>query len=356
MWKTLTFDKTEKGAPSPIEFAFSSADGVLRNGQCGFGKVRYAEGSVYTGSLIYIDGQFEKYGFGEQDFTNSALTAADFDAVGDYKLYKFVGHYDYRVSNWIYGNGIVYFTDRLGAPKAFIKAFFSGTCAIEKWRGDFDTELLLPGYTPDLEIVPQRHEAQRIKLVDRVRGVSDCDTVLIGDSWFQFYIEPIASGMDGLFARHTAGKSVLNLGIGGSTFSEWVEYDYLSLLSRVKFKRVIINLGFNDIHMGMDPSVVSEFARRTIETVRAYNRDAEIFVLTVTPSMSFKRNLDKERELNAYLEVLAEEMRFSLLRSDELFMPNGKYRPDFDELFYSDGLHLSARGYDVWCELFRRYL
>ena len=60
----------------------------------GFGLIKYAEGSVYTGE-VYFDGvDYHKLGYGKQEFTYSGL--GDVDLAINEKIYLFVGEYDYR--------------------------------------------------------------------------------------------------------------------------------------------------------------------------------------------------------------------------------------------------------------------
>ena len=49
--------------------------GVFKKGKpCkGFGAIKYAEGSVYTGDIFYDGKNFNKKGYGQQDFTKSNI-------------------------------------------------------------------------------------------------------------------------------------------------------------------------------------------------------------------------------------------------------------------------------------------
>ena len=352
IWKTITFDKQIDTFPKPIEFTFQSDDGILREGQCGFGKVKYAEGSVYTGSLIYSDGKYQKYGFGEQDFSDSSMSAADYTADENLVLWKFVGFYDYRETDWIFGNGILYFLNKKGKPAAFVKGYFAGNNKVCDWERDFTPSLLLPGFSPDMEIDSTPHAGRFVELQRAVEHSVKCDTVLIGDSWFHLYECPIENGcICGTFAEDTEGKNVLNLGIGGSTFYEWARY-HGNLLKNVDFKRAIVNLGFNDVHCRMRTEDIVNNARTLFDTIRKCNSSAEIYLLNITPSVTFKLKLRDEKEASTALKALCDEYGITVLDSAELFMPNGKYIADFESYYYKDGLHLNRKGYLLWRQLF----
>lgn len=63
-----------------------------------------------------------------------------------------MGAFDYRKTDWIYGNGVMYFVDENGEPQYFIKGFFSGLDKIGEWQGEFDYATLLNDYTRDMEL------------------------------------------------------------------------------------------------------------------------------------------------------------------------------------------------------------
>ena len=349
MWKTITFDNTDSANAMPISFSFDSADGVLRDRQVGFGSVRYAEGSVYTGSLIYVNGAYEKYGYGEQDFTNSCMSAADFNAPDTLVPYKFVGFYDYRVTEWIFGNGVMYFKDGYGNPAAFIKGYFYATDVRGNWRGKFTPDLLLPGFTAEMEIKqfpPHYHRSQQ--LLNRLAGGAKCKTILLGDSWFEFYQTVYPQKFD----ADTAGKSVIDIGIGGSTYKQWNKYFLDDLLSKIEFDRVIINLGFNDVHSHESPSAVANAAKKTVEAIRNHNKNAKIYILSISPSIHFKSFLVTEKRANALLEKLCMQFGATYIDTVSLFMNGGEYVSCFDGLFVSDGLHLNLTGYELWTKAF----
>ena len=110
----------------------------------GFGQIKYGEGSVYIGE-VYFDGkEFHKLGYGRQDFTYSLI--GNVDSIINEKIYLFVGEFDYRKTNWIYGNGVLYYRDLEGKPSRFVKGFFSCLNKTDEYKGEFDYSLLIDGY------------------------------------------------------------------------------------------------------------------------------------------------------------------------------------------------------------------
>ena len=115
----------------------------------GFGQIKYAEGSVYTGE-VYFDGtNYHKLGYGKQEFTFSGLGCVD--PVINEKIYLFVGEFDYTKTNWIYGNGVLYYRDPEGNPSRFVKGFFSCLDKVAEYKGEFDYSLLVDGYSKEME-------------------------------------------------------------------------------------------------------------------------------------------------------------------------------------------------------------
>ena len=88
----------------------------------GFGSIKYPEGSVYVGEIFFDGKDFKKQGIGQQDFTYSELGHLD-ENINE-KIYKFIGNFDYKKNDWIYGNGVLYYRDKNGLPSHFVKGFF----------------------------------------------------------------------------------------------------------------------------------------------------------------------------------------------------------------------------------------
>jgi lysophospholipase L1-like esterase len=363
MLKMIKFeDKNEivREKAIPLWFIFDSSDGVLRDGQSGFGSVRYLEGSVYTGNLIYHGGLFDKFGYGEQDFTHSLITARNLGLGEEYHLYKFIGNYDYRICDWIYGNGVIYFLSNEGFPKAFVKGFFIGLSCQKKYKGRFDSRLLLPGFSMDMELdtitSPRKH---RIDIIEnKLEKKNMTDTLLVGDSRFEFYEGPNQYGDVGPFLKDSVGKDVLNIGIGGTTYSDWIDY-FSSFIAPLTFSKVIVNLGFNDIHSHLYGKARRIFGlfQRFIGMLLKKNPSLKIYVLGVSPSLGEKGSLSEERKLNELEKNYCDsDSRLSFIDVYSVFFKeNGEYVENFGKYFIDDGIHLNGAGYNVWTPLFKKY-
>ncbi len=354
MVKRLNFDSNDfaEREDQPIFFEFDSRDGELKEGSSGYGEIRYQEGSVYRGSLIFLNGKFEKYGFGEQNFLKSTIGCEDIGGPDNGVLYKFIGCYDYRKTRWICGNGIFYFLDKQGNPLAFCKGFFKGTDRMGNWRGSFDSDLLLPGFEPEMEMSILLRHKRKLRLVEEKRKRTDrVPNVMIGDSWFEFFEEK-EEGRD-VFIKECRRKKVLNLGIGGSTYEDWLTYAE-QLLPGLAFDRIFINLGFNDLHHGSRVSRVFQNFKSLTEIILTRNPKAEIYVNAVCPSVTFSSFRSSEIRLNRMIDqyVLQNERMHFIECDRELKEVRSAELKDY---FIGDGLHLNRKGYERWSHYFTEF-
>lgn len=330
----------------------------LENGIIGIGEVTYDEGSQYFGFLRYENTDLHKIGLGIQDFTKSSIKSCDVGGLENWKLYRFIGNFDFKVNGWIYGNGVLYFLDQNDKPVAFIKGFFSGLTVINKYKGDFEQNILLPGFTMDMEISQKIRRSRYVELLKLKPNFYNVKTILIGDSWFEFYENNNQYGyVPGTFKEDSNGKSVLNLGIGGATYHDFIEY-IPTLCNEISFQNVIINLGFNDIHCGYSVSKIYNDFSTVIKLLRNLNPNCNIYVLGVSPSVLFKNTLSKEIRLNNLLsrKIKNEYENIKFISCTNIFMKDkNTYFDDFESLYTEDGVHLNKKGYLKWTNLFKKY-
>lgn len=355
-WKKIYIDK-----PSPVYFIFDNEDGKLENKTYGYGKIIYPEGSIYEGNLYYFNNQFHKYGMGSQYFKNTKISYEEFGGPKGLFIDRFVGNFNHLETNWIYGDGILYFVDKNNNPKAFIKGFFRCLTKIDSYKSKFDESLLIDGYSLDMEVEQMLHQSRFSYLLDKVKDISKVDTVLLGDSWFEMYEMPYYKNnhIYGSFIEDTKDKSVLNLGIGGSTYLEWLN-KIDKLLNKISFNKIFINLGFNDIHglgVNADSSYILSNLMKLEEKIRMINKDCEIFYLGVCPSCS-TAYLDKKLEFSKMVEEYClKDSKRHFISTKEIFLDGIKYRDDFEHMFIeNDGNHLNEYGYQKWAKLFKDLL
>lgn len=357
MKKRIEFDckKFESGA-QPVYFEFDSLDGVLRDGAFGVGEVRYEEGSVYRGTLIYRNGKFNKYGYGEQDFTKAHFSSDELGVTDAHRPYKYVGAFDYTVTDWIYGNGVMYFIDMFGKPSGYATGWYVGLTKRGEYRGAFNRELLLAGYenTPELELHPRlkMFEARRKK----AKKTAEAKSVIIGDSWFELYETGGAENGGGTFAEDTIGKNVLGLGIGGTTYSDWVNV-IDDILGGIKFEQVFFNLGYNDIHGGEAVADVMMNLATCIAAVKSVNPQALIYVNAVCPAPFHPATHEQKTQFNKQAQRMCQyEKNVKFLHCNVPFLnQDGSAIDDLADYFIDDKIHLNEKGYRLWAPYFAQY-
>lgn len=107
-------------------------------GTSGTGEFQFANNSIYKGDL-FVRGvnDFVRKGFGLNTWIVNENSSWINGAPADTLIYGFEGNFDGIDHAWIYGDGIWYFNDLEGNPKAYIKGNWDGGIRL----GDATTEL-----------------------------------------------------------------------------------------------------------------------------------------------------------------------------------------------------------------------
>ncbi len=317
----------------------------------GFGAIKYPEGSIYTGDIYYDGKKYEKLGMGQQDFRLSNMGEP---IVGlNEKRYKYVGKYDYRKTDWIYGNGIMYYTDLDGRPTHFIKGFYSSLNKIGDWRGKFDPSIIIEGYTPDMEC---NFDENEIKLQYMIQGILDSDkknisTLLIGDSYFEFYKNSEYAGK--YIFDETFPDNVVNIGIGGSTFADWLMY-FPSIVDLPEPDKIIINLGFNDVHNVNSNNITVRKVYLNylnfLRNLRSSYPNSQIYLIETVQAPAFPTFYDKELRWNNLIRTTASKYNVTIISYSEQIKKSGK------NCFHPDLVHLNEDGYNYLTALLQSTL
>jgi len=162
--------------------------------------------------------------------------------------------------------------------------------------------------------------------------------MLIGDS--------ITAGFD------TAGSfpedRVINKGVDGDSTVECLarigEEWFLTPVDAV-----CICIGTNDIAQGRTDDAILATIERIVGTVRLHAGPAALYCTSIFPTReNAVRPNDRIAQLNARLRQRAEAIGCSFLDLHPRFTDDtGRLKQEFTE----DGLHLTARAYDVWSAL-----
>lgn len=310
----------------------------------GFGQIKYAEGSIYTGEVYFDGADYHKLGYGKQDFTYSWI--GDLNEDINQKIYLFVGQFDYRKTNWIYGNGTLYYRDANGKPSSFVKGFFSCLDKIGEYKGEYDYSLLIDGYHKDMEVANYIKKFKLIKSeLDDLADIQIPETLFFGDSYFEFWHNEAYAGK--VFKETFDVSKYLNIGVGGTKYCDWIE-----LLDGIKhfpkFKNVVINLGFNDLHF-MKKSVPAKVYDMMVEVIKKVNEmfdNPNIYILNVCHSPAYKSLHNKEAALNKMLSKNAKKLGVYIIDNSSAIYEKNLLENVFDV----DNVHLNSLGYQVMYE------
>ncbi len=307
----------------------------------GFGIIKYGEGSIYTGQIKFTGSRYQKLGEGKQDFIRSTIGDPFDDGKGNIiRRNMYVGHFDYRKTDWIYGNGVMYYCDENNKPLQFVKGFYEGTNRVGPYQGDFDYNTLKAGFDKSMENFEGFDEKKlafnRVSL--RSDFTKQYDTLFIGDSYFEFWFNETYASKT--FEQSFDTNKYLNIGVGGTTFADWIKY--FEVFDQIKtIDRIVINLGFNDIHMGCNSLKTYNNEKLLIEKLKDKYPNAEIYLLNVIHAPLFPEKYNIEKRYNSLIKKNVKGVKIIDSSSVIENAPKGNY-------FNDDQVHLNKFGYELF--------
>lgn len=314
------------------------------------GFIRFNDRSTYEGDIFFDGGSgYFRLGDGVQDFTECNYTG---DIVGGPKneyLHKYVGKFDYRISQWIYGNGVMYFTDVNQTPTSYLPGFYTATKLLKNYDGNEDDIHLLEGYNKSMKC--EYHPQQgRVDSYLSKYGKKQAKILFAGDSYLDMWQREynITS-----YEEDMKGYDCINVGIGGTIWEEW-NYLRENLVLPYCSDQIVFHLGFNDLHMGATPKEAFASAKKMIEGIRKEKPAIRFYLLSVEPSPAFSSYLALEKELNKlYKEYADSDTNIHFINSASLFMNGENTISDLSSYFISDMVHMNKKGYDRWVKLIK---
>lgn len=155
-------------------------------------------------------------------------------------------------------------------------------------------------------------------------------------------------------ATYFPGVRALNRGFGGSTIPDSVAHADL-LVIRHKPATVVFYAGDNDLANGRTPQQVAGDYKAFVRKVHAALPATRIAFVGIKPSIQRWALVNKVRATNALVRDYAgTDERLAFVDVDAPMLGwDEKPRRD---LFVADGLHLSAKGYELWTALVRPFV
>ena len=162
-----------------------------------------------------------------------------------------------------------------------------------------------------------------------------------------------AEALTGQFAKHLSkktGKTIewKALGESGITIERAIE-ELVPEISKMEFDLIVVALGANDVFGAKSPQSFRKNMGRLLTVLQNKNPGAKIFLANVPMVRDF---IALPNPLRYFLAHLAKLHHFNAIdlvsEMENVFYFEDVKRVDDD--FFSDGIHPSIKGYDLWTE------
>lgn len=146
---------------------------------------------------------------------------------------------------------------------------------------------------------------------------------------------------------------IVNSGFGGSQASDLLYYSEEFIL-RFRPKKVFIYEGDNDVSEGKNAKEIISDISEIISKIRAQDATTEIVLIAAKPSIA-RWGLKKDfKRLNRKFRKLSR--RDVQMNYADVWKPMLNQRKVKEDIFIEDGLHMNAKGYEIWYETLKPYV
>lgn len=146
---------------------------------------------------------------------------------------------------------------------------------------------------------------------------------------------------------------VINTGFGGSQASDLSYYIY-DLILRFNPNKVFIYEGDNDVFAGIHTNKIRKTFRQILQGIQRNDSTTQIVLIAAKPSIARWKLRGKYKRLNRKLERLADEdPRVDFADVWRPMLDGKKVKQD---IFIEDGLHMNAKGYQIWYDVLKSYM
>lgn len=147
---------------------------------------------------------------------------------------------------------------------------------------------------------------------------------------------------------------VINRGFGGSQMFELNMYRD-RIVTNYKPKAIVVYEGDNDVAAGKSVNEIVSQYKDFIFHIDKELSTTEIYLIAVKPSIARAAMWETMKDVNMQLKKLADEYAkvHYLDIASPMLQESGLVKED---LFVDDGLHLNAKGYEIWTNVVRPVL
>lgn len=194
---------------------------------------------------------------------------------------------------------------------------------------------------------PFWNEIQAFKKQDKVKPPPANAILFVGSSSFRMWQD---------VQDYFPGYAIINRGFGGSVLPDVIRY-VDDIIVPYKPKQVVIYCGDNDLAASdtVTAETVAARFRQLFTMIRAKLPNANITYVAIKPSPSRLKLMPKAVTANTLIKQFLgskpktgfADVYYPMLGKDNLPMP---------DLFKSDDLHMTAKGYVIWQKVIQPYL
>jgi lysophospholipase L1-like esterase len=169
-----------------------------------------------------------------------------------------------------------------------------------------------------------------------------CEIIFIGTS--------ITKGCE--WAELFSNPKIKNRGIGGDNTEGVLER--LSEITESNPSKIFIEIGTNDLALGMKISVICSRYGEIIDGIKGSSPGTKIYVQSVLPvnNDSYRSN-DSIIKLNHELEKIARVTQSTFIDLYKVFLDSSG---SLDMRLSTDGLHINIKGYQIWKDVIDGYV
>jgi len=138
----------------------------------------------------------------------------------------------------------------------------------------------------------------------------------------------------------------VNVGFGGSQIPDSTAFAP-RILTPFKPATIVFYAGDNDLAVGRKPEQVAADFRDFVDAARVENPTCRVLFISVKPSIARWKQFDTQKKANNLVREFCEKGTGLVYVDVVPIMLRADNTPDPD-LFVKDGLHMTAKGYELW--------
>lgn len=194
---------------------------------------------------------------------------------------------------------------------------------------------------------PARFKDELVQIQEKYNPVWDASketVVFTGSSSIRIW-----KNLQEIFPEH----QIINTGFGGSHASDLL-FHLDALVLKYNPKKVFIYEGDNDIYAKKKAKDIIGTTKEIIDNIKSKLPNAQIVLISAKPSIARWNLKGKYKRFNRKMSKLAKkdaDIEYSNVWNTML--TKRKLKKD---LFIQDGLHMNAKGYELWYAVIKNYM